>query len=1231
MRRRAYVAGVLSAVLAAAGAVVAVAPAGHAGSTSYGRSGPGGAWVTLVTGDRVLVPAAGGRADVRVEPAPRARAAQFQQFTRRGDRYVLPSDAAAAVRAGTLDWQLFNVTGLVRQGFDDARVASLPLLVEYTDGAAARRAAPDGVAVRRSLPGVRMAALDAGKAGVGGVWRDLSGGGVRRVWLNARAAATLDESVARIGAPAAWQRGLTGKGVRVAVLDTGVDTDHPDLAGKVAVSRDFSGKGSVEDGNGHGTHVASTVAGSGAASGGRYRGVAPDATLAVGKVLDDDGNGSFDAIIAGMQWAAAEAGADVVNMSLGGYGSDGTDPLSVAVGALTRAHGTLFVAAAGNDGADEWVSTPAVATEALAVGSVSKADVRSDFSNRGPRPGDGAVKPDLAAPGEGIVAAAPAGVPPLGEPVGEAYQRVDGTSMAAPHVAGSAALLAQLHPQWTPAELKDGLMSTAVEVAGAGPYAVGTGRVDAGRATGQAVTATGSLSTYLRWPNQGAARTQAITWRNTGASPVTLALSGALTRRDGEPAPEGMLALSAHSVTVPAGGTATVDVTMSAVDGAPGTYGGVIEATGAAVATRTAVSVSQEDRMFDLTVALLDRDGRAPREGDYPSVTIYNLDDSDFFYWGLSGTVRLPAGRYAVHTTIETPRAGQEPEYSFISHPELHLDRDVAQTFDARLGQPVSVTVDNPAARGGDHYVQVMSRIADCACTFGIQSGLDPRFHPAYAATVPGTSSTTFAFGQSRRATAPELELFADDGQSFEVATGWLSGSPTPRESATLPVVFGGQGTPEDLAKVDAKGKLVLFELSGDTSYEEVYRRTGYIRDAGARMAMVNVLEETAPAALARRADEEPAPALPTLRGFGPTAARLAALAKAGGATVRYASRPMPEHRYELAYGVLGQVTGAQVHRPRTRDLAAVRTAYHDNVADSVRYVAARVDFFGTSLGGGWSMPVRAPQERVEYFSPGTWHLDAHGYWGPRDSLDDTLELAAGRTYRLAWNKAVAGPTFAGATATREDGARPWAWRDGGAIDVVLPLYGDGAGRPRVPFGEDGTDTGSISLYRDGTLVSTAPVPDRARFEVPAGPARYRLVAHTERSVDWWPQWTSVTAAWTFRSSAAGEGEKLPLLAARFAPAVDLRNRAPGGRSFTIPVYVERQDTERVSVRRLTVDVSYDDGRTWHEATVRRSGPRWTATVHHPAGGHAALRASVTDADGNTVVQTVLRAYAIGS
>src|SRR5262249_50823736 len=149
-----------------------------------------------------------------------------------------------------------------------------------------------------------------------------------------RVHATIDPWVAQIHAPEAWAAGYDGAGTTVAVLDTGYDPTHPDLAGIVTGTANFTTDASVVDGNGHGTHVASTIAGTGAASAGLHGGVAPGARLAIGKVLDASGTGQDSWVLAGMQWAVA-SGADVVNMSLGGDVGDGTDPLSRAIDELS--------------------------------------------------------------------------------------------------------------------------------------------------------------------------------------------------------------------------------------------------------------------------------------------------------------------------------------------------------------------------------------------------------------------------------------------------------------------------------------------------------------------------------------------------------------------------------------------------------------------------------------------------------------------------------------------------------------------------------------------------------------------------------------------------------------------------------------------------------------------------------------------------------------------------------
>ncbi|MFJ1830525.1 S8 family peptidase, partial [Streptomyces sp. NPDC088178] len=465
--------------------------------------------VTLVTGDQVTVATRAGKTlAVNILPNHRS-AAELRTYTVGTDVYVIPRDVEALVHNGQVDDRLFNVTQLIAQGYDDAHHASTPMIVRYASGA--KGTAPGGARLTRKLPGLRGAAVSADKRKSTAFWEAIDddsaragtpkarlSGGIQRLWLDGQVKALLDRSVPQIGAPEAWKDGFDGTGVKVAVLDTGVDPTHPDLADRIVESRSFVPGETVRDGHGHGTHVASTILGSGAASGGKYRGVAPGAGLIVGKVLDDGGSGSESSIIEGMDWAA-HSGAKVISMSLGGgEGADGTDPMSVAVNELTARTGVLFTIAAGNSGpAATSVGSPGAADAALTVGAVDSTDAVTDFSSRGPRGGNGGLKPEITAPGSRIVAARAAGTT-MGTPVDGSYTTASGTSMATPHVAGAAAILAQRHPDWTPARLKSQLISTAKTTAATSVYAQGAGRVDVARALRQPVSASGTVDFGLR-------------------------------------------------------------------------------------------------------------------------------------------------------------------------------------------------------------------------------------------------------------------------------------------------------------------------------------------------------------------------------------------------------------------------------------------------------------------------------------------------------------------------------------------------------------------------------------------------------------------------------------------------------------------------------------------------------------------------------------------------------------
>ena len=547
--------------------------------------------------------------------------------------------------------------------------------------------------------------------------------GVSRVWLDRRFRATdLDPNLTQIGAPAAWSAGLTGEGVKVAVLDTGIDTTHPDLrGGKVVAEANFSEADSTTDHYGHGTHVASIVAGTGSRSGGDRKGVAFEASLLNGKVLDDFGFGSESGIIAGMEWAARQR-ARVVNMSLGGWPTDGSDPMSQAVTRLTSRYRTLFVVAAGNSGpGDQTVEAPGVATAALTVGAVDAQDQLADFSGRGPRYGDYAMKPDITAPGVDIVAARAAGTA-LGEPVGQWYTSVSGTSMATPHVAGAAAIMAQRWPSWTPGRIKAVLMGTADPNPDLSVYAQGGGRLDVGQAVGQRLIARRANLDFgwFRYPQTAVEPvTKPLLLQNLGAAATTVDLRAELEAEDGGPAPAGMVAVTPSRLTLAAGASATAQVTVDVQAGTPGLYSGAVVATPATgPAIRTPLGFYKEPERYDLTLKAIGRDGQPATLAD---AGVLNVDNGELFADFLvfdedaTLTIRVAPGNYHIMGSVTGADFGSA---SMVGDPEIRVTGATTYTLDARRAEPVMVGIRGMAT--DPTFVDAGWTRLDAAGTFGL-------------------------------------------------------------------------------------------------------------------------------------------------------------------------------------------------------------------------------------------------------------------------------------------------------------------------------------------------------------------------------------------------------------------------------------------------------------------------------------------------------------------------------
>lgn len=320
---------------------------------------------------------------------------------------------------------------------------------------------------------------------------------VAKIWLDREVKALLDISSPVVNASQVWNNKLKGKGVGIAILDSGV-YPHPDLTqpkNRITRFKDFiSYRSQPYDDNGHGTHCAGDAAGNGTKSGGKYRGPAPEANIIGVKVLDRRGSGAVSTLLAGIDWCIKNKdkyGIKIISMSLGAPSSSSyqNDPLCRAVKKAWKA-GLVVCAAAGNDGPlTKTINSPGCTPDIITVGALDdkntvplKDDSIAYFSSRGPTI-DGLTKPDMVAPGANIISlrAPNSTLDSKKSRVDKWYITMSGTSMATPVCAGVAALVLQKTPSLSPGAVKNILMSTCRTVS-LDPNSQGAGLIDAAAA-----------------------------------------------------------------------------------------------------------------------------------------------------------------------------------------------------------------------------------------------------------------------------------------------------------------------------------------------------------------------------------------------------------------------------------------------------------------------------------------------------------------------------------------------------------------------------------------------------------------------------------------------------------------------------------------------------------------------------------------------------------------------------
>ncbi len=1227
--------------------------------------------VTLITGDRVTVTdLAGGTHAVSVETA--VPGAGYQTVTADGELSVIPASAERFLAAGVVDPDLFNVTRLIEYGYDDASVDATPVIVELDEGPAPFSAEPPvpGLAVGTPLESIGAAAATAGHADAASTWAALTGmdaaadagprafsadpgdatlgGGIAAIHLDGKVQATLDSSVPWVGAPEAWAEGYTGIGVTVAVLDTGYDDTHPDLAGRVLPeSMSFvPGEEVAWDPNAHGTHVASTIAGTGAASGGTHRGVADGASLLVGKVLDQSGYGQDSWIIDAMEWAGARA--PIVSMSLGSMQpSAGDDLMAEALDGIAEETGALFVVAAGNNGAPETIGSPGSAAHALTVGSVDDpSGALSWFSSQGPLVRSGAMKPEIAGPGNEVTAARSADYAG-----GDgSYLTMSGTSMATPHVAGGAAIVKQQHPEYTADQLRAALLSTATDV-GLTSYQAGAGVLDVGEAVDAPVVASGSGDFgMLVWGEEPTPVVRTIEYANRGDAEVTLTLAAELedaTPGGGDIDPmsaseaSDVLSTDAAELTIPAGETRSVTLTADPAKVPAGAQlsGALVASIDGAAVARTALGIIAEPERYDLTVTATGFDGE-PVE---TYAVLYDHDTQEYGLVGIAGetTLRLLAGRYSVMSVMELDREPDTVAQVLVGDPDLLLDGAASVALDARAAKPVTVDVgeDGLAAT-----VQRMDVSAD-----GYENGV---YAPVWtdelwAQPMEAPGVEQFDFTARWRLQQAPLALKAGKERLDLIPQ---AGSVRFDGALKARAVDVGAGSVEEFAAADVRGKVAVTTRSDAVAPAQ---RAANALAAGATMLLVaNDADGELSEWVGNDDGSEVGIPVAAMSGVQGRIVRDAIAGAKGKLTITGEGVANADEIWDIARYDDGSIPEDLHYRPR--DLASIDTMYYGERGD--RLGEFRWDF-APNQKYGFGLPMLAARgiERTEWVNTDVdWYQDVTVLdvgWQVRD---------VPRSYEPGER---VDTSYFGPIVRPYVGTGYWAPnRTGDFLQVNLPSWGDG-GEPEhtgtfdVFAGYPGFSQ-NTDLYLNGEYVKSSPFQGVNVFGLPDGDAEVRVVNTAVHDGTSLASSTKTVSEWTFTTSGSVDDYSLrlePMLQAVYDVEPDAAGTVGAGRKKGAPVALGleighiagAEDSAAVTGTTLEMRVAGGDWVTVPlEVVSGDSGPgeppswifpegRAHVTAYQAAlpvadaGGWIDLRVKAEDAAGNTFSQEIERAVEV--
>ncbi|MFB2649785.1 S8 family serine peptidase [Shewanella mangrovisoli] len=1215
---------------------------------------------TLITGEVVtaVVRADGSLGGIRLlgEHGAEVITSIFQNAN---GQYLITPKAQPLVTSQAVDLELFNITKLHAAGYDDASTDKLPVIIEYQDGTLAGSAVPnpiEGATLTDEIELIDSAAFGVSKSKAAKVWETLStDASVKSVWLDAvvhadkevpngvNALANLTPTVPLTGTYGNLAKHFNGQGVTVAVLDTGYDLDHNDLAEQVLVSKDFTySSNGIDDLNGHGTHTAATIAGTGVESNGRWAGMAPGAKLLVGKVLTNAGSGSTSGILSGMQWAVAQ-GADVVSMSLGGSGTSCTGPLVDMVEALSDK--ALFVVSAGNSFTRETVGIPGCAPSALTVGAVDRDNHTASFSSRGPSPDGHSAKPDIASQGVDVVSAASGGFGST------AYRALSGTSMSAPHVSGGAAIVMQARPELSPRQVKE-VLTSSVLPNDSHVLEQGAGPMDVNRAIAQSIVAPPNMELGSFAYDQGIGVTEkTISLRNLSDKDINLKLKMSLIGEDGKTRmPATLAGLSVNSITVPAKGRAEIpvwiDSSVALRSGAYGTITGRIEGTTTGKTDeRVTVPVSFwiEPPQVNLSLSVTDMRGHPATS---PS-KVYLMNEEDDWGQAVSLTngqasVKVPEGNYSIVANVMTydndfTSNGLVESATQMAVLNRKLSQDTHLEFDARNAEKLQFKASKPLATQG--------------FSFGFTYALDGNklaklaamdFAPDYVKDMYTWSQghdDRFRSFVTTRAIAPEAVLTMQNGEVLEYNKQGLAMSFNGQGSAEV-VFVGDGGYSTDWTQFDLKGRIALIG--------NPYYLTSTMVNNALKNGAIGVIFYRPGLKGRYKGTIGGTPRIPAVGISSEQGEALLAQVEAGNNLVSWSgiAAERTPYAYSINHITDGRIDGGQVVLQEHK-MQKISAAYHSQNDERPVFVdvMGMTNSTGEFYSTGSTQMVMTPIVRDEYYTatsknmwtnivmPGSAMTAEGAYFdGPRMMTEGTVESTS-------WLK---GPK-AGSLLTNGGAI---AYRDTNTIDLSIVRFGDAAGHD----GTGGYNSQSLyglkvngqNTYLDSGLLTLPDSNAQVELEIRSYARGVGSSSPIKDNLGSFYQ-----GIYHFSTDSSKQGVQAVLVPKIDIP-VALDNTVAAGEAVTVKLAGVMDGIGQVDLADVSLEYGYGQEcslaavsvsiycpvaskfaeSAWKTAEVKMVDGQWAATIPNDAvaGNFVHLRVKMNDGS-STAQQTMMRVY----